>query len=120
MSDERQASEVDFSVDTEGLYREESITDMKIGAIRRFLPIKLDGTPDDTRPTRFTGHTQVMSPQGPMPIHSQLDVETLEAAVKAFPAAMESSLKEMIERIQQMQQEEAARESGPQIITPGM
>ncbi len=120
MSDEQQGSEVDFSVDAADLYREESITDMKIGAIRQFIPIKADGTDDDSRPRRFMGHTQVMSPQGPMPIHAQLEVDSLNAAVEAFPTAMEASLKEMVERIQQMQQQQAAKEAGPQIITPGM
>ena len=120
MSEEQEANAVNFTVNTEDLYREESVTDMKVGTIRQFVPIKLDGTSDEGRPTRFVGHTQLMSPQGPMPVHAQLEAETLEAAVGAFPTAMEASLKEMIERIQQMQQEQkTSQPEESRIIMPG-
>jgi hypothetical protein len=37
------ADQIDFNLDTQNLYREESYTDLKAGAIRRLIPVKADG-----------------------------------------------------------------------------
>ena len=42
MSDPGQDQNIEFTVDTENLYREESFTDLKVGSIRRLVPV----TPD--------------------------------------------------------------------------
>ncbi|SHI67352.1 Protein of unknown function, DUF255 [Desulfatibacillum alkenivorans DSM 16219] len=118
MSD--QGLDIDFTVDESNLYREESITDMKVASIRRMIPIKTDGSEDPDRKTIYIGHTQLMSSQGPVPIQETLEVDSLEEAIKAFPAAMEKSLKEMVDRIQQMQREqEIMQREESRIIVPG-
>ena len=38
---------IDFTVDRNNLYREESFTDIKVAAIRRLTPVKPDGTVDE-------------------------------------------------------------------------
>ena len=119
MSESTQSNEVDFSVDANELYREDIVTDLKAGTIRCFRPIKLDGSDDDSRSCRFVGHTQLMSPQGPVPIHGELEGDNLAAAIESFPAAMEKSFNEMVERVQQMQEQAQRDAAGPQIITPG-
>ena len=73
MSDQRRVDEIDFTVDKKNLYREESITDLKVASIRRLVPVKPDGTEDPARQTIFIGQTQLMSPEGPLPIQSELD-----------------------------------------------
>ena len=39
----------EMKMDTSNLFREEVVTDRKVGTIRILTPIKSDGTPDDSR-----------------------------------------------------------------------
>ena len=67
MADEKTES-IDFAMDRKNLYREESFTDLKIASIRRLTPVKPDGSADKTRKTIFVGHTNLITPNGPLPI----------------------------------------------------
>jgi len=121
MSAERRVDEIDFNVDKNNLYREESITDLKVASIRRLIPVKADGTEDPDRKTVFIGQTQLMSPEGPLPIQSELDAATIEEALDAFPNAMQRALTEVIAKIKKMQQQksQSGRGSDSRIIMPG-
>ena len=103
----------DVKMDTANLYREESYTDLKTGSIRKLVPVKLDGSEDTSRQAIFSGHTQLMSPHGPLPIQGAIDAKTLDEAVLGFPQAMEDAMNRMIEEAQQYQ-----REQSNKIITP--
>ena len=96
---------IDFSVNKDNLYREESITDLKTASIRCLTPVKLDGTTDESRQKIYVGHTQLMSPQGPIPLQVRLNAATLEEAIERFPAAMQNEMAQMIERAKKMQKE---------------
>jgi hypothetical protein len=100
-------------MDMANLYREEAYTDLKTGGIRKLVPISLDGTDDNSRPAIFSGHTQVMSPHGPVPIQGAIEAKTLEEAVLGFPQAMEDAMNQMIEEAQRFQKEQASK-----IVTP--
>ena len=41
--------DIDLKLDGNNLYREESFTDMKTGAVRRLTPVKSDGSEDESR-----------------------------------------------------------------------
>lgn len=120
MSNFDQTNNINFTVDQENLYREEVITDIKVASIRRLVPVKSDGTEDTSRPVMFIGHSQLMSPEGPVPIQSKLEAENLEEAIKEFPTAMKAALNEILEQIvkmrQQQQQQQDQHES--RIIVP--
>ena len=103
----------DVKMDTANLYREESYTDLKTGGLRKLVPVKLDGSEDTSRQAIFSGHTQLMSPHGPLPIQGAIDAKTLDEAVLGFPQAMEDAMNRMIEEAQQYQ-----REQSNKIITP--
>lgn len=103
----------DVKMDLENLYREESYTDLKTGGIRKLVPIKADGSEDDSRDATYTGHTQIMSPHGPVPIQGAIEAKTLEEAVNGFPMAMEAAMNKMIEDAQKYQREQANK-----IVTP--
>jgi hypothetical protein len=103
----------DVKMDMANLYREESYTDLKTGGIRKLVPVRLDGSEDTSRDAVFTGHTQLMSPHGPLPLQGAIDAKTLEQAVLGFPQAMEDAMNKMIEEAQQYQREQANK-----IITP--
>ena len=123
MKEEQHISDIDFTIDNNNLYREESITDLKIGSIRRLIPIRVDGSADDSRPEIFIGNTQLMSPEGPLPIQAFLEVKTLEEAITAFPAAMKRALSEMIEELREMQKKQQQQQrqgrDDSRIIIPG-
>lgn len=120
MSEFGNPDELDFSVDQNHLYREESITDLKVASIRRLVPIKADGSDDPSRTPLFYGNTQLMTPEGPLPLQAQLLANDLNEAYAEFPAAMQAALAEMIEKLQKMQQEEQRRKNDDsRIIVPG-
>ena len=103
----------DVKMDVANLYREEAYTDLKTGGIRKLVPIKADGSEDESRMATFSGDTQVMSPHGPIPLQGAIDAATLEEAVEAFPQAMEDAMNKMVEDAQKMQREQANK-----IVTP--
>ncbi len=108
----------DFTVDKNNLYREESITDFKIATIKILHPIKPDGSNDDTRTRRYFGETQMMSPEGPIPVRAVLGATTIEEAMDAFPVAMEKALEDLVKRVQQMQNQHKEMANKSRII-PG-
>ena len=121
MNNPVQADQIDFTVDKENLYREESITDLKVASLRRLVPVKTDGSEDSSRTPIFMGHTQLMSQQGPIPIQAKLEATDLDAAIAEFPDAMKKSLDEVVEKIQQMQRQQQMQQQQDQsrIIVPG-
>ena len=120
MSNGGQTPEINFAVDKDNLYREESITDLKVASIRRLIPVKPDGTEDTTRSAKYLGHTQLMSPDGPVPLHAELAANNIEEALDAFPEAMKRSLAEVVKQLQEMrsQQQNQPKEDS-RIIVPG-
>jgi len=83
---------IDFTVDRNNLYREESFTDVKVAAIRRLTPVKPDGTVDKSRDSLFMAQTQLMSPSGPVVLQCILDAGNLEQAMERFPVAMQKEM----------------------------
>ncbi len=106
MANAEQEPQIDFKLDKTNLYREESITDLKVATIKKLVPVKSDGTDDESRTPIFVGNTQLMSPQGPVPLQAPLTANSLEEALDAFPDAMQVALEKMVERVKKMQQEQ--------------
>jgi hypothetical protein len=110
--------QVDLSLDRENLYREESYTDLKVGAIRRLVPVRLDGGKDPSRTEVFVGSTQLMTPEGPLPVQARLMANNFQEAVEAFPSAMAAAVREMVQELQKLA-EEHQRNDDSRIIVPG-
>lgn len=120
MADLKNAQDVDFRIDRGNLYREESITDLKVGSIRRLIPIKEDGTDDPGRTPLFMGHSQVMTPEGPLPLQGRLAANNLNEAYEVFPAAMQQALSDMIQQLEELyRQEKEKKRDDSRIIVPG-
>lgn len=121
MSINEQEQQIDFTVNKKNLYREDAITDLNVASIRRLVPINVDGSEDKSRAAVFVGHTQLMSPQGPVPIQARLQANNLEEAIEQFPPAMQQALDEMMEQVMRLQeqQEKQHREDDSRIIIPG-
>jgi hypothetical protein len=114
-------NQIDFKVEKGNLYREENVIDMKSASIRCLTPIKPDGSIDESREKMFLGHTQLMSPQGPVPLHATLKATTLEEAMDNFPEAMAQAMAEMIQNVKKMQEEQqrAQQQEASRIVVPG-
>lgn len=111
---------IDFTVDTASLYREESITDLKVASIRRMVPVTAEGADDPSRTPIFLGHTQILTPQGPLPLQARLMANNLDEAIQAFPAAMEQEMSKMVAQLRQMQEaEQQKQKDDSRIIVPG-
>jgi hypothetical protein len=104
----------DMQLDTATLVREETFSDGRAGSIRRLTPVHADGRVDESRPVEYTGHTQVMTEAGPLPVNFVLQAESLEEAVAQFADEARAALEEMIRRIEEMRREQASS-----IVTPG-
>jgi hypothetical protein len=109
MSDQEQ-----FQFDAASLVREEVFTDLRAGQIRRLTPVDAQGQPDDSRPVRYLGQTQVMTNAGALPLSFEMEVDSLQAACEAFATEARKSLEETMEEIKRLQ-----REAQSSIMVPG-
>ncbi|MGD8367867.1 MAG: cytoplasmic protein [Desulfobacterales bacterium] len=113
---------IDLTMDSENLYVEESFTDMKVGTIRRLTPVMSDGSPDENRQPMFLGHTQLMSPNGPVPVSCEIEADTLPQAMERFPRAITREVERIVEEAQQAQRAQQQQQKGRTdsgIIIPG-
>jgi hypothetical protein len=113
-----QTDRIDFTIDTQNLYREEGFTDMSAGSIRRLVPVNPDGSDDKSRTPVFVGSSQLMTEQGPLPLQAALEANNLKEAVGVFPAAMEKAMQEMVQALMRLQQEQKQADDS-RIIVPG-
>ena len=111
-------NQVDFKVDRSNLYREESYTDLKVGTIKCLIPVKSDGSDDKTRKKIFVGNTNVMTPQGPIPIQGMIQAKELQQAIKKFPEAMEVAMDQLIEQAKKYQEQQEQQSDNSQIQKP--
>ncbi|MCP4746868.1 MAG: cytoplasmic protein [Desulfobacteraceae bacterium] len=120
MTQFEQGQDLNFTIDINNLFREEAITDLKVASIRKLIPILPDGSDDPSRTQIFIGSTQVMTPEGPLPLQARLEADNLQEAYKEFPLAMRYALNEMVTRIEEMRKEQTTSEQDDsRIIIPG-
>lgn len=103
-----------IQVDQQNLYREESITDLRVATIRRLIPINADGTDDTSRPTQYIGTTQIISQMGPLPISAPIEAASLQEAIEKFPQAVKDAVDQMVEEAKEYRRQESSR-----IVVPG-
>ncbi len=106
--------DIDFNLNDKDLYKEESYTDLKVGAIRNLTPVKADGSLDESRDPIFMGQTQLMSPNGPLPVNCMIDAKSLSEALEKFPEAIKQEVEGLIAKAQEAKEKESSR-----IIVPG-
>jgi len=104
----------EVTVHPENLHREDVFTDLHSATIKRLTPVLPDGATDDSRPVRFSGHTQIYSPAGVLPLDFELEAKTLPEAMAAFPASVQAAITRLAEEMEAMQRERASR-----IVAPG-
>jgi hypothetical protein len=112
MTEERTQT-IDFTVDRQNLYLEETFTDLRVASIRRLTPVTSDGAVDKTRKTIFVGETHLMTAAGPLPVQTLIPAKQLQQAIKRFPEAMQAAVEKLAEEAHKMRQKEQSK-----IITP--
>lgn len=100
-------------MDADGLYREETFTDRRVGTIRRLTPVTRHGDDDDSRSVAWVGQTQVLTPAGAMPLSFEIAARSLEEAIAGFPEAARLAVEDTMKQI-----EELRREAASSIIVP--
>ncbi len=84
------------------------------------MPINADGAEDASRTPVFMGQTQLMSPEGPVPLQSALKAGSIEEAIDEFPGAMQQALGEMVERVKKIREQQVnEKKEDSRIIVPG-
>jgi len=109
-----------IQVDQQNLYREESITDLRVATIRRLIPINADGTDDISRPTQYIGSTQIISQMGPLPISAPIEAASLQEAIEQFPQAVKDAVDQMVEEAKEYRREESSRSVVPGTMPGGL
>jgi hypothetical protein len=100
----------DIKINIDNLYKEEAFTDLTFATIRRLTPVKIDGSIDESREAIFTGMTQLMSPNGPIPVQCLIEgAKNLSEAAAKLPEAIEKSVQAMIAEAQEMERKESSR-----------
>jgi hypothetical protein len=108
----------EVKVDTNHLYREEVFTDLRIATIRRLTPVRVDGTPDPSRPALYSAQTTLMSQAGPLPVESPIEAASLEEAAAKFPAAIQEAVDRLLEEAREIRRREASRIVVPSSMPP--
>jgi hypothetical protein len=110
----------ELKMDTSSLFREEIVTDRKVGTIRILHPVKSDGTADESRQSVYVGETQIMTPMGALPLAFQLECDTLSDAIAKFAEGAQVAVERAMSELQQMRREAASSIVIPDGMPPGL
>ncbi len=109
-----QTNQPETRMDANDLYREEIISDRKIGSIQRLIPLTADGEEDPSRPVRYIGQAQIYTQAGPLPLSFELKAGGLREAIEMFGPAAEQAVEDTMKKLQEMR-----REAASSIVVPG-
>lgn len=104
----------EIKIDADHMYREESFSDLKVGSIRRLVPVTAEGEDDSSREVIFEGSASLMTPAGSLPLSFELEADNLSTAIDQFPAAVNVAAEKAIDELKEMQ-----RQQSQQIQVPG-
>jgi hypothetical protein len=107
-------TDADISMDSKGLYREETFTDRRVGTLQRLTPVTPSGATDTARPVLYIGQTQVLTPAGALPLSFDIQAASLEDAVAKFGDLAKQALARTVKRLEELRREQASS-----IIVPG-
>lgn len=110
----------DAKMDAASLYREEIVTDRKVGTLRLMTPIGADGAHDASRPVIYMGEAQIMTQAGPLPINFDIEATNLAEAVEKFGAAAKEAVERTVRELHEMRRQAASSIVVPQGGMGGM
>ncbi len=95
-------------MDAGELYREEIITDRRVGTIRVLNPVKPDGTADAQRPTVYVGEAQIYTNMGALPLSFEIDAGNLSEAVAGYGDAAKEAVDRAVRELEEMRRQAAS------------
>ena len=101
-------------MDSTSLYREEVVTDRKVGTIRVLTPIKSDGSTDASRAVTYIGEAQLLTSVGTLPINFEIEAQSLEDAVKKFADVAKEAVERTVKDLQELRRQAASSIVVPQ------
>jgi hypothetical protein len=104
----------DPKMDPKSLYREELITDRKVGTIRVLTPIQSDGSDDASRAVTYIGEAQLLTSVGTLPINFEIEAQTLEEAVRKFAEVAKEAVERTVKDLQELRRQAASSIVVPQ------
>lgn len=111
MADEQKQQDIRMDVDS--LYQEEVYTDRRMGTIHKMTPVTQSGERDEDRPVLWVGQAQMMTPAGALPLHFEIEADSLQQAVEKFGEGAQRAAEDTMERLKEMRREQASS-----IVTP--
>jgi hypothetical protein len=95
-------------MDPAGLFREEVITDRKVGTIRVLSPIRSDGSPDAGRKTLYLGEAQIYTTMGALPLSFELEADSVSDAVTKYAPAAKQAVEQAVRELEDMRRQAAS------------
>lgn len=99
----------EIKLDADNMYREESYSDLKVGQIRRLVPVTANGDDDNSRSVRYEGQANLMTPAGSLPLTFELRVDNLADAIAQFPAAVNVAAEQTINELKELQRQQSQK-----------
>jgi hypothetical protein len=104
----------DARMDATDLWREELVTDRKVGTVRVLVPIRSDGSADPGRRTVYVGEAQMMTNVGALPISFEIEAGGLAEAVEKYGDYAREAFERAIRELQDMR-----RQAASSLVIPG-
>ena len=108
MAAENNRNANDAAMDAGALYREEIVTDRKIGTIRMMVPIATDGAADTSRKTLYSGEAQIMTNMGALPVSFDIDADNLADAVAKYGEAARAGIERTMKELQELRRQQSS------------
>lgn len=108
MAEKTEDRSPEVRMDAASLYREDIITDRRIGTIRVMAPIRSDGSPDSARKTLYVGDAQLMTSVGALPLSFEIEASSLEDAVAKYGPAAKRAFEQAMKELEEMRRQAAS------------
>ena len=106
-----------IELDAANLYRDEVITDRRVGTLRTLTPVTASGEVDESRSVVFEGQASLMTPGGALPLNFEIEADSTVEALEKYSAAADAALKDMMEQMEELRRQQQREQSG--LIVPG-
>jgi hypothetical protein len=105
---ERQDERLEPKMDPGELYREEIVTDRRVGTIRVLSPIRTDGSADAKRATLYIGEAQIYTNMGALPLSFEIEAANLTEAVSGYADAAKEAVERAMRELEEMRRQAAS------------
>jgi hypothetical protein len=106
-------------MDPTSLYREDVITDRRVGTLRVMTPIKTDGSTDLGRLVIYVGEAQLLTQAGLLPLVFEIDATSLADAIEKFSSGATAAIERTRRELEELRREAASQIVVPPTLPPG-